>query len=120
MLRHPVAARARGRFAFSRARLRPITVAAGSGDSLHRQEVLLVKFSKTFVACAVAALGWCFGAAAPAARAEPVDNPQYTAWSGFAVGSNEVVAGEAAGAGPNSPKMTMETTRKLVEKTDDH
>jgi hypothetical protein len=51
---------------------------------------------------------------------EQMDNPAFTAWSKFAVGSSETLSAELQGPNPQAPKMTMEMVRKLVEKADDH
>ena len=55
--------------------------------------------------------------AAATARAEMVENPQYKVWSKFGVGSVSTVSGDW---NMNNQKVTMTSTRKLVEKADDH
>jgi hypothetical protein len=78
-----------------------------------------MRLSRTLAFPAMLGLLLVIGAA-PARGADQVDNPQYQAWSKFAVGSSQTLAGEMGGNDANTPKMTMESTRKLVEKTDDH
>ncbi len=58
----------------------------------------------------------------PFARAEgeQMDNPAFAAWSRFNIGSSETLTAELQGPNADAPKMTMEMTRKLIEKTDDH
>lgn len=58
---------------------------------------------------------------APLARAEEhgqqVDNPAYSAWSSYGIGSSETLD---AKVNANGHEMNIQTTRKLVEKTDDY
>ena len=52
-----------------------------------------------------------------AAEAEMVENPAYKVWSRFGVGSTQTSTGEMQAG---QMKMTMESTRALAEKADDH